>query len=74
MKTTVKVPSMAIDKIQYDDKTKLLTLVMAYGPPKNHNEVLMYKGVPKDIFNAFLAAPSKGAFFNKHIRNDYDLV
>jgi len=30
-----------------------------------------YVGVPKNIFDALLKAPSKGQFFAKHIRDKY---
>lgn len=30
-----------------------------------------YFGVPKAIYEAFLAAPSKGGFFNDYIRDRY---
>jgi hypothetical protein len=30
-----------------------------------------YYGVPESVYHAFLAAPSKGAFFNDRIRDQY---
>lgn len=33
-----------------------------------------YVGVPQDVYDAFLAAESKGAFFNEHIRDSYSVV
>ncbi len=74
MKTKTRVSSMAVESIQYDDQTKILTITMAYGPPKNHNEVLRYANVPLAVFNAFLSASSKGQFFNAVIRNDFHLM
>ncbi|MEM6636258.1 MAG: KTSC domain-containing protein [Pseudomonadota bacterium] len=32
-----------------------------------------YFGVPKELFEAFLAAPSKGAFYNDQIKDQYRL-
>ena len=35
-----------------------------------HNgSVYNYSGLPRPIFDAFLAAPSKGSFFHRHIRH-----
>lgn len=72
MKTTVSTASSATYKLSYDDESKVLTVVMAYGPPKNHGETLRYKGVPRDVFEDFMIADSKGKFFNAHIRNTYE--
>ena len=33
-----------------------------------------YSGVPREVFRALLAAPSIGAFFNRHIRGSYAFV
>jgi hypothetical protein len=33
-----------------------------------------YLGVPPDVFEAFIAAPSKGSFFASHIRDRYLFV
>ncbi|WP_299205800.1 KTSC domain-containing protein [uncultured Tateyamaria sp.] len=30
-----------------------------------------YFGVPESVYEAFLAAPSKGGFYNDHIRDRY---
>lgn len=30
-----------------------------------------YPGVPEDVYLAFLAAPSKGQFYNDHIKDRY---
>ena len=33
--------------------------------------VYNYSGLPKSLFDAFLRAPSKGAFFHRFIRNHF---
>jgi hypothetical protein len=30
-----------------------------------------YPGVPEQVYRAFLAAPSKGRFYNEHIKDKY---
>lgn len=65
--------SSAITKIEHDAKTKILTVHMQDGP-KGQGRVLNYANVPRDVFQAFTAAESKGSFFNSHIRNDYPFV
>ena len=34
----------------------------------------VYQGVPQDVVTAFRSAPSRGAFFNVEIRDEYDYV
>ena len=33
--------------------------------------VYRYRNVEEDVYERFLAAPSKGTFFNEHIRDAY---
>jgi hypothetical protein len=33
--------------------------------------VYRYRGVSQDVHEDFLQAPSKGAYFNRHIRDSY---
>ena len=33
--------------------------------------VYRYRGVSQDVFEDFRQAPSKGAFFNRHIKDAY---
>lgn len=61
----VKVPgSSAIHRIDFTDQDVLIIYM-------NDGSKLEYGGVPKSLFDAFQKAPSKGKFFNAHIRNIY---
>lgn len=73
-RTEVTPGSSATYKISHDPKTKVLTVVMAFGPPKNYGETLKYANVPVEVFNDFTKAESKGQFFNYHVRNKYTLL
>ena len=36
-----------------------------------NGSIYRYFAVPPDVFQALLAAPSKGAYFNQHIRDHF---
>lgn len=55
-----------ITKIAYDESEKLLTLTFASGG------AYTYKDVPKEKFDALLAAESAGKYFHAHIKGKYD--
>ena len=55
------VMSSAITRIEWDGGTLSIWFRESGRYP--------YYGVPKDVYYAFLAAPSKGTFFNDHIRD-----
>ena len=57
-----QVNSSAVDKINYNPETKDLNVTYA-GNPKEY----LYPNVPKKVVQAFMMAPSKGAFANKVI-------
>ena len=59
------VASTAIDRISHDEATQTLHVHFVNG--RNYT----YSGVPRRIYEAFLAAGSKGTFFNHHIRDRY---
>ena len=65
------MPSSAVRNIDYDEATK--TLWVTFVPTGKR---YAYRRVPLDVYDGFRTAFSKGTFFNRHIRDqfDYDLV
>lgn len=61
----VQVVSSFIDAVAYFETAKVLEIKMKNG------KRYPFFGVPKDVYEAFLAAPSKGNFFTKVIRQNY---
>ena len=59
------VDSSAIVRITYDDRTRTLFVTFVSG------RTYAYDAVPRRVYEAFLAAPSKGEFFNGRIRDSY---
>jgi hypothetical protein len=59
------MPSQAIKSYAYDESRNELTVTFATG------RGYVYALVPPDVFAAFQAAASKGAFLNHHIRDRY---
>ena len=59
------MPSSVIEDYDYDADARELEITFVTG------RVYVYSRVPEDVFEGFLAASSKGEFFNAHIRNDY---
>jgi hypothetical protein len=59
------VSSRSIASIGYDDDAETLEVEFVTGA------VYRYRGVDQDVFESFRAAPSKGAFFNAHIKDAY---
>ena len=75
MKTEVKqTASYAIQGYDYDTETQVLSIHMVWNPPKAKEETLRYGPVPRDTFQKFDRAESKGSFFNKFIRNNYQFL
>ena len=61
-----KVKSSNLDSLDYDEATKLLTVVFKNGTSYT------YSGVPKATYTAFESAESCGTFFHKHIRARFE--
>jgi hypothetical protein len=59
------MPSSVIRSFLYDPETSELWITFVSG------RRYVYADVPQDAFDAFKAAPSRGAFFNSEIRDDY---
>jgi hypothetical protein len=60
-----KVMSRAIQRIEYDaGLRKLLVIFLETG-------AYTYFDVPRQVYERFLDAPSKGQFFNEKIRDRY---
>ena len=59
------VSSSAIGAIDYDAQSR--TLRVAFHETGTYS----FHGVPRSVYETFLSAPSKGRFFNQHIRDHY---
>jgi KTSC domain len=63
-----EVVSRVIRRIAYDKARGELTVIF------RETGTYVYAGVPPAVYDAFLAAPSKGAFFNESIRDQYRIA
>lgn len=61
----MRVNSSAIEDIAYEAGLRRLYVRFKSG------ERYAYVGVPADVHRAFLASPSKGRYFQEHIRDAY---
>ena len=59
------VSSSTVAAIGYDDDAEILEVEFVSGA------VYRYRGVSQDVFEDFRRAPSKGIFFNRHIKEAY---
>lgn len=62
MKTLVKVHSSAINQVEYDEESRILTVQFKQGT--NYD----YYNVPLKEFESLVSAPSVGQYFNQHIK------
>jgi len=60
------MPSTAVEHISYDEAAHELHVKYVGGG------VYTYYGVPKQVYVAFRAAPSKGQFVNEFVKDRYD--
>jgi hypothetical protein len=60
-----EVKSSAIERIYYSTRRSELFVVF------NSGRVYVYFGVPSSEYRQFLEADSLGAYFNRHIRDQY---
>jgi hypothetical protein len=61
-----RVESSAMRAVGYDDTSHRMRIVFAQG--NTHD----YCDVPRDIFENLLSAKSKGAYFNRAIKDKYE--
>lgn len=59
------VDSSAIDRVDYDAATRVFEVRFITG------RRYRYEDVPRAVYARFVAAPSKGQFFNAEIRDRY---
>ncbi len=57
--------SSVIRSFSYDAARNELSITFVSG------KIYVYQLVPKGVYEAFAAAPSKGAYFNQYIRDRY---
>ena len=62
------MPSTVIRHIRYEPGNRRLIVVFVSG------RAYAYEDVPPDVFAAFRAAASRGAYFNEWIRDRYDFT
>jgi KTSC domain-containing protein len=61
----IRVSSTNIRSVGYDEGAQILEVEFKSGG------VYSYKGVPKNVHQQFMAAPSKGRFFDTSIKDKY---
>ncbi|MDX2274129.1 MAG: KTSC domain-containing protein [Hyphomonadaceae bacterium] len=57
--------SSVIRRFVYDATKQELVVELMSG------SVYVYEDVPRETYDAFLAAPSKGAFYNAQVRDEF---
>jgi hypothetical protein len=62
------VESTSLESVGYDSTEQKLEVEF------KHGAIYEYLDVPAEVFEAFLAADSKGTFFNNDIKTSYDFA
>lgn len=62
------VRSRDLALIGYDNMTSILEVVFRAGG------VYRYQGVPENVYQGLMSAPSHGTFFQRHIKAQYPFV
>jgi hypothetical protein len=65
MAEMIFVDSSNIEAIGYDDGAQELHVRFLTG------ETYVYSGVPREVFDAMMNAPSKGSFLNREVKGVY---
>ena len=60
------VTSDVIHAIGYDEETSVLEIIF------NSGAIYQYRGVPRQVFDEFMHAESKGNFFQNNIRDEFE--
>lgn len=60
------MPSTVISKIEYDEANELLRIEFQSG------KVYYYLNVPRGVYLTLKTARSKGGYFNKYIKGNYE--
>lgn len=61
------VTSTAISQIEYDPSSQQMFVTF-----RDSGRTYTFCRVPQHVYESFLAAPSKGEFFNDHVKDRYD--
>jgi hypothetical protein len=64
-KAKENMPSSVVSVISYNTDTSTLRIIFVSG------RVYDYKDVPERVFNAMKTSFSKGIYFNRHIKDNY---
>jgi len=56
-----------IQHVEYDPETSQMRITMKGG----QKSVYECQDVPRDVYDAFKSAPSRGSFFNQNIKGNY---
>jgi KTSC domain len=62
------IDSSAIEAVQYDAARQRLDIELT------NRRVYRYFDVPLEVYRAFMAADSKGRYYNDEIRDEYEYV
>ena len=62
----IHVKSSAISYIGYDSSTKQMKITF------KQSKTYDYCGVPQNIFDAFLNAPSIGIYYDRYVKDKYN--
>ncbi|RZJ77191.1 MAG: KTSC domain-containing protein [Chryseobacterium sp.] len=60
------MPSSVIAKIEYDELNELLRIEFQSG------KIYYYMGVPRGVYLTLKTTRSKGGYFNKYIKGNYE--
>ncbi len=61
------VESSLISQAGYDPATQMMAVKLV-----ENSDLYFYKGVPQEIYDGFVAAESKGAYFVENIKGKFD--